>query len=483
MKTKLRKYIKELLQRPLPFYALSAYYCITAVLCAIPAAFFDADIGFISISAAAWLISAVCYSILILRFHHVAVQAALKTELVQKIEADTNKNHISRGFSYNYFADVRAELVRKLLVGTFAFSQEELYEHGIIFPHKYFGVVMTRLDHLKNLDPSEIPLIKYGIINIGHEVFGKYSTAYGVETNEYDIAWIVNYDDPHEVLTSIEQIKLFITDIYHCTSSFGCDFGTENPDDISDMYNNSKYALSYRLTRGYNSTIIYKELVNDEPGCEYPENTAETIIQDISTSNKMRLRTDIHSFISSISKAPYTVILTHANRLLYSVDQMPAKKQEGSVITNHMEVMTRMETLDEIESYIFSRCESALLAASTIKTDSKKDAIAQIAADYIDEHFTDPNLSIDAIAGAADKSANYTRSIFKQCKGISISDYIAGRRFDEACRLLSETDMSAQDIGRKVGISSGNYFYTAFKKHTGSTPEQYRRICRGEEEQ
>ena len=162
---------------------------------------------------------------------------------------------------------------------------------------------------------------------------------------------------------------------------------------------------------------------------------------------------------------------------------MPAKKQEGSVITNHMEVMTRMETLEEIESYIFSRCESALLAASTIKTDSKKDAIAQIAADYIDEHFTDPNLSIDAIAGAADKSANYTRSIFKQCKGISISDYIAGRRFDEACRLLSETDMSAQDIGRKVGISSGNYFYTAFKKHTGSTPEQYRRICRGEEEQ
>ena len=80
------------------------------------------------------------------------------------------------------------------------------------------------------------------------------------------------------------------------------------------------------------------------------------------------------------------------------------------------------------------------------------------------------------IAGEINRSANYTRSIFKQSQGISISDYIAKMRFDEVCRLLVETNMTAQEIGAKLGLNSGSYFYTSFKKHTGYTPDQYRKI-------
>ncbi|MDO5387555.1 MAG: AraC family transcriptional regulator, partial [Pseudomonadota bacterium] len=75
-------------------------------------------------------------------------------------------------------------------------------------------------------------------------------------------------------------------------------------------------------------------------------------------------------------------------------------------------------------------------------------------------------------------SANYTRSMFKQGQGISISDYIAKKRFDEVCRLLRETNMTAQEIGKNLGLNSGSYFYTSFKKHTGYTPEQYRKLHR-----
>lgn len=73
------------------------------------------------------------------------------------------------------------------------------------------------------------------------------------------------------------------------------------------------------------------------------------------------------------------------------------------------------------------------------------------------------------------KSANYTRTIFKQNKGISISEYISKTRFDEVCRLLRETNLTAQQISRRTGMSSSSYFYTAFKKYTGYTLEQYRK--------
>lgn len=491
----MKKTIFTKLRRPEPRRAILINTAASAVLCA--AVFVVSASGGSAlralIAAAAWLVYLAVFAAVLPYMPTGATEApditpddapSVSPENIPP-EAVSEKRGRS-GFEYNFFASCRAELLYKLLVGNFDVSREELGEHGITFPYKYFGVALTRLDHLKTLDPTEVPLIKYGIINIGNEVFGKYLRAYGVEVSEHDIAWIVNYDNVNELFTSIEQIKYFITDIYHCTASFGCDFDNENSEDISDMFNNAKYALSYRITRGYNSTIIYRELTDVAPGCEYPEAVEKRIAADISFQDKASLKTDVGAFMKGISAAPYSVILTHANRLLYAVDALAARSGngEGFALTNHMEKMTRIETIEEIETYILNRCTSAALKLCNIKTDSKKDMLAETVKSYIDEHFTDPNLSIDAIADTVGRSANYTRSVFKSACGISVSDYISNKRFDEICRLLASTELPAQEIGKRVGMSSGSYFYTAFKKRAGCTPEQYRKnskISDGEE--
>ena len=99
--------------------------------------------------------------------------------------------------------------------------------------------------------------------------------------------------------------------------------------------------------------------------------------------------------------------------------------------------------------------------------------------EYINDNYRNPSLSTDMIADVVGRSVNYIRSLFKRKRGISISAYIRQKRFDEVCRLLEETDLPAQEIAKTVGFVSGNYFYTAFKKHTGFTCEQYRRMRGG----
>lgn len=73
------------------------------------------------------------------------------------------------------------------------------------------------------------------------------------------------------------------------------------------------------------------------------------------------------------------------------------------------------------------------------------------------------------------RSSNYIRSVFKESQGISISEYLANKRFDQVCKMLIETNLTARDIGKAVGLNSGSYFYTAFKKYTGCTPDSYRK--------
>ena len=51
----------------------------------------------------------------------------------------------------------------------------------------------------------------------------------------------------------------------------------------------------------------------------------------------------------------------------------------------------------------------------------------------------------------------------------------AKKRIDEGCRLLIETDMTVDEISKKLGWENNTQFYNNFKKFCGVTPHAYRK--------
>ena len=72
-------------------------------------------------------------------------------------------------------------------------------------------------------------------------------------------------------------------------------------------------------------------------------------------------------------------------------------------------------------------------------------------------------------------SPNYVRTLFKEKLDISVSNYINDIRFKKVMELLLNTDIPANRIAEMVGLPAGGYFYTAFKKVAGVTPDEYRK--------
>lgn len=64
--------------------------------------------------------------------------------------------------------------------------------------------------------------------------------------------------------------------------------------------------------------------------------------------------------------------------------------------------------------------------------------------------------------------------IFREHLGMTVSAFVAEERIRLARRLLSETDMSIQQIAEQVGFGTGGNFTTAFRKRMGMTPSAYR---------
>lgn len=92
---------------------------------------------------------------------------------------------------------------------------------------------------------------------------------------------------------------------------------------------------------------------------------------------------------------------------------------------------------------------------------------------YVDENFS-YELALSSLAELFHLNENYLSGLFKQHTGTPFSEYVTRLRLEKAASLLKENELKLTDIATLVGYSSSSYFSTAFKKHYGISPKEYR---------
>lgn len=97
--------------------------------------------------------------------------------------------------------------------------------------------------------------------------------------------------------------------------------------------------------------------------------------------------------------------------------------------------------------------------------------------DYINIHFR-KHFTLEELAQMSFYSPKYFSRIFKQSFGITVTEYIAQKRVAEGCHLLTETNMSIDEISKNLGWENNTQFFSNFKKFYGMTPHAYRKSRR-----
>ncbi|MBR7092325.1 MAG: helix-turn-helix domain-containing protein [Clostridia bacterium] len=138
---------------------------------------------------------------------------------------------------------------------------------------------------------------------------------------------------------------------------------------------------------------------------------------------------------------------------------------------------------DGVQDLLIFRELTALLAEimqqsrpATVSSPGDKVSAAAIRA-YIDRRFAE-RLTLDGLAAQFFVNKYYLERLFKKEYGLSPLAYQQQRRLNEAKRLLRFTDLTADRIGRQVGIGEPYYFSRLFKKIEGVGPREYRRSWR-----
>ncbi len=94
---------------------------------------------------------------------------------------------------------------------------------------------------------------------------------------------------------------------------------------------------------------------------------------------------------------------------------------------------------------------------------------------HIDEHLAEP-LGLEALAEQAHVHPDYLGKRFRQETGEALHTHILRRRVEEAAHFMRYGGDSITDIATFYQFSSQSHFTTIFKRFTGYTPQQYRRL-------
>lgn len=98
--------------------------------------------------------------------------------------------------------------------------------------------------------------------------------------------------------------------------------------------------------------------------------------------------------------------------------------------------------------------------------------------DYVSENYNGA-IRLSDFAEQEKVSMNYLSHFVKDCLGQSFQDYVGIVRFNNAKKLIAETELKLTEICRQAGFSDYKYFSNTFKKQCDMTPEEYQRSING----
>lgn len=251
---------------------------------------------------------------------------------------------------------------------------------------------------------------------------------------------------------------------------------------LGQSYQEASTAFLFSSFGGGNQALFIGDIkAQSSPQLPFTKQDWHTLSLAIAMQTGERLEEEIRRLFLRLAGYPWTKrqvqelgleFLTGFLQLMRSYELEEEKIfGEGS---NLIEEVAACQLLTELERWCHRICLSLAEAIRVLHKSSAK-RLANEAKNFVQNHFSDPNLSVESICSVLHVSPAYFSTTFKKQTGQTFVSYLTETRMNEAKRLLETTDEKTYVITAKVGYLEANYFSYAFKKQYGISPTRYRK--------
>ncbi|MCY9698229.1 AraC family transcriptional regulator [Paenibacillus alginolyticus] len=255
--------------------------------------------------------------------------------------------------------------------------------------------------------------------------------------------------------------------------------------EIYHLYEQARTALNYKSVKG-NNQVIYQAQIN-----EIKQGEAYKLIHNLRylsyyyRMGEARWKEEFEILFRQILDDMYAksevfyIINDLINHLYREIMELPDEFQtiwKRDVMPKMNNMLREMETVEETKLLIMDVLLHAEQQFLELRETRKHHALMQNVRKYIEEHYSNPELSLNHLEDEFGINGKYLSFLFREEIGVKFVDYLSQVRLEYAKVLLLETQSSVQDIANQVGYTNSMTFIRAFKKCFGVTPGEYRKM-------
>lgn len=270
----------------------------------------------------------------------------------------------------------------------------------------------------------------------------------------------------------------------------GIAMGVGNPTDLISNVNasflQSLSAIKYRLFRKDSPVIFYEALPLGEKSSalhtlvDYEHKLVNLVKENKASQINVSIK-EMLSFASSSNISPDSAYnwLNQLRDTLFAIpDSIGFDSREilGDDYEQLLQEYRTLKNMDSLQEYL-NRLSLRIICGLNNKRSGKNQEIIQAVKQYVMSNISE-DTSLSSIADRFSISAPYFSNLFKNETGENFINYVIRLKIETAKGLLRDTNLSVEDISRKVGYFNNHGFYSTFKKNTGFTPNEYRKTAR-----
>lgn len=251
--------------------------------------------------------------------------------------------------------------------------------------------------------------------------------------------------------------------------------------ELPASYTGARSAVSYRMIYGTDRAINIAEIAPQEKNSTErgSDDAMRNIFRMIRMDHAEELPGAIAEHIAGSASAAgspqeYRFFIMGVVGELYRFardNELPPEEIFG----DNDEMYRTIQQLEakEFEEWMSVVCRKMRLMIRDKRASTTR-SFAERAIDYVQDHYADNALTVDAVCGHLGVSAAYFSTIFKRETGKTFINYLTDFRMEKAVKLLLGKDEKTYIIAQQVGYSDPNYFSYVFKKQFGVSPSRYK---------
>lgn len=342
------------------------------------------------------------------------------------------------------------------------------------------GSPADRQERVKLLNQVELPELR--------------AIGYGVELPQLDqLGLIVSFEldgaqaDAESfgrVREIVEAIRSRLAAIMDDVPMIGVGTSYESPDQLNQSFIEACSAYELRSS-AEPGAITYFEKLSDTPQHAdwIPNNTLMKLAQSLKQGNYDVAAPIIGTAFRKLQSTQMSALLARCiladllNTMLKTASELGIQNVAADVAPSAI----YGSSLDDVERIFLTLASRICNQVEQNNRKAEHSLMDRIAA-YIDERYTDHALSLESVAFAFSVSPSHVSRSFKEKIGINFIQYVWQKRLDVVIRQLKTTADPLKDIILRVGYQDTPNFTRKFKKETGYTPGQYRKLFSENEE-